>query len=149
MRLFSPLPWLRLSTLVLLFMQGCIGAQLKFYPVVAKSGPGPGGWQEACLEARMQNMTTGDSHLCALGIGMPMETRDLGQIPAWEAADIATEFINLASARAVLPAPPDRPSAVVCLQFKDTFHQLLTERVLGARVNLGCRKDIPPTRVGF
>ncbi|WP_224367817.1 hypothetical protein [Hyalangium versicolor] len=134
---------------MLLFMPGCIGAQLKFYPVIAKSGPGPGGWQEACLEARMENMTTHDSHICALGIGMPIETRDNGYIPAWEAAEIATECINLASERIVLPAPPDNPSALVCLQFKDTFHLLLTERVLGARVNLGCRKDISPTRVGF
>ena len=97
----------------------------------------------------MENMTTRDSHLCAVGIGMPIETRDHGYIPPWAAADIATECINQASELVVLPAPPDNPSALVCMKFKDTFNQLLNERVLGARVNLGCRKGIPPTRVGF
>lgn len=149
MRLSHSLAWLRLSALMLPFMSGCIGAQLKFYPVIEKTGPGPGGWQEACLEARMENMTTRDSHICEVGIGMPIETQENGYISPWAAADIATECINQASELVVLPAPPDNPSALVCMKFKDTFSQLLRQRVGGSRVNLGCGKGIPPTRVGF
>lgn len=138
-----------LIALVLSIMPGCIGAQLKFYPVIKKTEPGPGGWQEACLEARIENMTTRDSHVCTVGIGMPMETRENGYIAPWVAEEIATECINRATELVIRPAPPESPSALVCLNFKDTFSRLLNERVLGSRVNLGCRKGIPPTRVGF
>jgi hypothetical protein len=141
----------RLCLLVLVppLMTGCIGAQLKFYTVIEKTGPGPGGWQEACLEARIENMTTRDSHVCKVGIGMPIETRETGFIALWEAEEIATECINKASDSVIRPAPPESPSALVCMNFKDTFSQLLNERVLGSRVTLGCRQGIAPTRVGF
>jgi hypothetical protein len=138
-----------LLALVLPVMSGCSGAQLKFYTVIEKTGPGPGGWQEACIEARIENMTTRDSQVCTVGIGMPIETRENGHIAPWEAEEIATECINKASNSVIRPAPPESPSALVCMNFKDTFSQLLNERVLGSRVNLGCRKGIPPTRFGF
>jgi len=80
---------------------------------------------------------------------MPMETKDNGVIPPWEASDIAAECINRASDYVIRPAPPDSPSALVCTSFKDALNQILGEQVLGSRVNLGCRPGIHPTRIGF
>jgi hypothetical protein len=135
--------------LLLPLLGGCIGTPIKFYTVVTKTGPGQGGWQEACLEARIENMTTRDSHVCKVGIGMPMETQEKGVIPSWEASEIAAECINRASEYVIRPAPPESPSALVCTSFKDALSQLMSEAVLGSRVNLGCRPGIPPSRVGF
>lgn len=144
----KPLAWLRWSVLVLPLVSGC-GAQLKFVTVVPRTGSGPGGWQAACLEANVQNMTTGDSFVCSLNIEMPIETRVNGYIAPWEAAEIAAECINKASELVIRPAPPETPSALVCRNFKDTFLAILKESVRGSRVDLGCKPGIPVTRVGF
>ncbi|MFL5343301.1 MAG: hypothetical protein ACJ8AT_00810 [Hyalangium sp.] len=94
-------------------------------------------------------MTTQDSHVCLIGIGMPIENRENGYIAPWEAAEIATDCINEAVQLVVQPAPPSSPSALVCANFKDAFNQILAKRVRGSRVKLGCGEDIPHTRVGF
>lgn len=143
-----PVVSLRLLALVLPLLSGC-GAQLKFVTVVPKTAGEPSGWQEACLEANVQNMTTGDSCVCSLGIGMPMETQENGYIASWEAAEIAAECINKASALVIRPAPPDSPSALVCRSFLEAFHRMLNESVVGSRVTQRCSPSIPVTRVGF
>ena len=137
-----------LMALLLSLASGC-GAQLKFVTVVAKPESGAGGWQESCLEANVQNMSTGDSSVCALNIGMPIETKENGYIGSWAAAEIAADCINRAADLIIRPAPPENPSALVCLNFKDTFLKLLKESVLGSRVDIGCEPGIPVTRVGF
>ena len=85
-----PVASFRLLALVLPLVSGC-GAQLKFVTVVPKTAGEPSGWQEACLEANVQNMTTGDSCVCSLGIGMPMETQENGYIASWAAEEIAAD----------------------------------------------------------
>jgi hypothetical protein len=142
------LVWLRLMALVLPLVTGC-GAQLKFVTVVAKTKPGPGGWQETCLEANVQNMTTGDSAVCPVTIGMPIETEANGYIGSWWAAEIAADCINEASELVIRPAPPESPSALVCMHFVDTVHEILNKRVVGSRVTQKCKPGIPVTRVGF
>lgn len=126
-----------------------MGAQLKFRTVVERKEPGPGGWQETCLEANVQNMTTGDSHLCVVGIGMPIETRVNGYIAPWYAAEVAADCINEAAERAIRPAPPSTPAAIACMSFKDSLNEILNEQVYGSRANLGCNAGIPVTRVNF
>ena len=143
-----PKPLTRLLALVLPLMAGC-GVQLQFVKVVDKTELGPDGWQEACLKANTQNMTTGDSYVCALAIGMPIETKKDGYISPREAAYIAAECIQEASRHVIQPAPPEILSAIVCMNFKDEFHRILNERVRGSRVSLGCRPGIPETLVGF
>lgn len=148
MNVSKPLVWLRLVALTLPLLTGC-GTQLKFVTVVPGDGSGPSGWQAACLEANVQNMTTGDSSVCSLGIEMPVETLANGYIAPWEAAEIAAECINEASELVIRPAPPESPSALVCRNFKDTFLELLKKSVRGSRVEIGCKPGIPVTRVGF
>lgn len=142
------LAWFRLCVVVLPVLLGC-GTQLKFATVIPRDGTGQSGWQAACLEANVQNMTTGNSAVCALTIGMPVETRDNGYIASWEAAEIAAECINKASDLVIRPAPPESPAALVCRSFKDTFLEILKETVRGSRVEIGCRPGIPVTRIGF
>lgn len=148
MNVSKPLVWLLLSASMLSLVLGC-GTQLKFVTVVPRDGTGPSGWQAACLEANVQNMTTGDSSVCALNIEMPIETLANGYIPSWEAAEIAAECINQASELVIRPAPPESPSALVCRSFKDTFQEILKKSVRGSRVEVGCKPGIPVTRVGF
>jgi hypothetical protein len=148
MNISGPLMRLRLMVLVLPLMMGC-GAQLRFVKIVDKTAPGPDGWQEACLKANTQNMTTGDSYVCALAIGMPIETKKNGYISPREAAYIAAECIEEAARYVIQPAPPESLSAIVCMKFKDEFDRILRERIRGSRVNLGCRPGIPETLVGF
>lgn len=141
--------WLCLLALPLLLTSGCIGAQLKFRTVVEKTSPGAGGWQETCLEANVQNMTTGDTYLCSLGIGMPVETGANGYIPSWYAAELAADCVNEAAERAIRPAPPSTPAAIACMDFKNQLNVILNKVVYGSRVNLGCNPGIPVTRVNF
>jgi hypothetical protein len=138
-----------LVSMALAVLPQCIGTQVKFYTVVEKTRDAPDGWQEACLEALIQNMTTKDSHVCAVGIGMPVENKQNGYISSWDAGEIAADCINSAAERAIQPASADNPSALVCLNFKNTLSQILGERVRGSRVKQGCQQGIPPTRVGF
>lgn len=141
--------WICPALVMLTTLSGCIGVQVKFKPVVPLVAGEPGGWQEACLEALIQNMTTQDSHVCLVGIGMPMHTRQDGVIPSWAAGEIAAECINDAADEAVRPAPPTVPSAVACTSFKDELARILGKRVMGSRVALGCTAGIPHTQVGF
>jgi hypothetical protein len=126
---FRRLILLRLIALLLPLASGC-GAQLKFVTVVPKTLPGAGGWQETCLEANVQNMTTGDSAVCPVTIGMPIETEANGYIGSWW-------------------APPESPSTLVCMNFVETVHEILNRSVLGSRAKRGCNPGIPVTRVGF
>jgi hypothetical protein len=141
--------WLYLLALVLPLTSGCIGAQLKFRTVIDKTSPGAGGWQETCLEANVQNMTTGDIYLCSVGIGMPIETGANGYIAPWYAAEIAADCVNEAAERAIRPAPPSTPAALACMDFKNQLSAILNKAVYGSRVNLGCNPGIPVTRVNF
>jgi hypothetical protein len=140
----------RVSLAVALSMlSGCIGAQLRFRTVVAKTESGADGWQETCLEANVQNMTTGDTHLCSVNIGMPIETKMNGYIAPWYAAEIAEDCINEAAELAIRPAPPSTPSALACTNFKEMLDRLLSMKVQGARTKLRCNPGIPVTRVNF
>jgi hypothetical protein len=129
LRLFSQVARCCLTAMVLPVLAGCIGTQVRFYTVVKKTQDIPDGWQEACLEALIQNMTTKDSHVCAVGVGMPIENKQNGYITSWEAGEIAADCINMAAERAIQPASADNPSALVCLNFKNTLFQILRERV--------------------
>jgi len=130
-------------------LSGCIGAQLRFRTVVAKTESGADGWQETCLEANVQNMTTGDTYLCAVNIGMPIENQQNGYIAPWYAAEIAEDCVNEAAERAIRPAPPSTPSALACTNFKETLDKLLRMKVQGSRANLRCNPGVPVTRVNF
>jgi len=130
-------------------LSGCIGAQLKFRTVVEKTRSGSDGWQETCLEANVQNMTTGDTYLCAVNIGMPIENRQNGYIAPWYAAEIAEDCVNEAAERAIRPAPPSTPSALACMNFRGMLTTLLNERVPGSRVKPLCTAGVPVTRVNF
>ncbi|MBM7112417.1 hypothetical protein [Archangium primigenium] len=94
-------------------------------------------------------MTTHDSHVCLVGIGMPVRTRAQGLISSWDASDFAATCIHEASDRVVRPSPPSVPSALACMNFKAELARLLNERVMGSRVTLRCDAGIPRTRLGF
>jgi hypothetical protein len=130
-------------------LSGCIGAQLRFRTIVEKTRSGSDGWQETCLEANVQNMTTGDTHLCSVNIGMPIENQMNGYIAPWYAAEIAEDCVNAAAERAIRPAPPSTPSALACMNFRATLLAVLNERVKGSRVTSRCTAGIPVTRVNF
>ena len=130
-------------------LSGCIGAQLRFRTVVAKSGSGSGGWQETCLEANVQNMTTGDTYLCSVNIGMPIESQKNGYIAPWYAAELAEDCVNEAAERAIRPAPPSTPSALACMNFRGMLTTLLSERVPSSRVTSRCTAGVPVTRINF
>jgi hypothetical protein len=130
-------------------LSGCIGAQLRFRTVVEKTESGSDGWQETCLEANVQNMTTGDTYLCAVNIGMPIENQQNGYIAPWYAAEIAEDCVNEAAERAIRPAPPSTPSALACMNFKSMLDEILRRKVQGSRAKLICRAGIPVTRVNF
>ena len=139
------------ATALLPLVSGCagIGTQLQFKTVVAYTGRKSGGWQAACLEALIQNMTTRDSHVCRVSMEMPLRTWENGDISNWDAEDIATECINEASESIVRPAPPSVTTAVACTSFKNELSRLLSLRVVGSRVSSVCKEGAPRTRVGF
>lgn len=130
-------------------LSGCIGAQLRFRTVVEKTRSGSDGWQETCLEANVQNMTTRDTYLCSVNIGMPIENRMNGYIAPWYAAEIAEDCVNEAAQLAIRPASPSTPSALACMNFRSTLLALLSKKVKGSRVNPQCTAGIPVTRVNF
>jgi len=140
----------RVSLAVMISMlSGCIGAQLRFRTVVEKTRYGSDGWQETCLEANVQNMTTGDTYLCSVNIGMPIENQKNGYIAPWYAAELAEECVNEAAERAIRPAPPSTPSALACMSFRGMLTTLMRERVPGSRVTPQCTAGVPVTRINF
>jgi hypothetical protein len=143
-----------LSALVLPLLSGCIlggvqPGQFQFVTVVEKTEPGAGGWREACIHALVENMTTRDSFVCTIGVGMPIETEEEGFITYRAAQSVAAECANKASELAILPAPATAPSAIVCQGFREQYHALLDKAVRGSRVTAMCHKKTTPVRIGF
>jgi hypothetical protein len=143
-----------LSALALPLLSGCIlggvqPGQFQFVTIVEKTEPGEGGWREACLHALVENMTTRDSFVCTIGVGMPIQNKQNGFITTWAAQSIAAECANKASELAILPAPATAPSALVCQGFRDQYSALLDKAVRGSRVTGMCHRKTTPVRIGF
>ena len=139
--------WLLLVALSL--VSGCTGTQVIFKTMVKPPPAQMGGWQEACLEALFQNMTTLESSVCLVSIGMPIQSHQYSFISSWDASQFAADCINDASAEVVQPAPPSTPTALACMSFKNELMRLMNDRVKGSRVTFGCPAGVPHTRIGF
>jgi hypothetical protein len=146
--------WSCAMALVLSLLSGCVTTgvqpwQFQFVTIVEKTEPKEDGWREACIHALVENMTTRDAYICKIGIGIPIQTKQNGYITTREAQSLAAECANRAAERAIQPAPATSPSALVCQSFKDTYHELLNELVIGSRVRLTCHQKTTPVKIGF
>ncbi|WNG40173.1 hypothetical protein F0U60_45535 [Archangium minus] len=140
--------------LVLPTLAGCTFNRLQpghfqFVTVIEKTEPGAGGWRAACIHARMTNMTTYDSFVCKFGVGMPLETGEVGSISTVLAQRIAADCGNQAADIVIDSATAATTPGLACQEFKDTFDMILNRAVLGSRVTTLCDKKTKPVKFGF
>ncbi|PTL79695.1 hypothetical protein DAT35_33375 [Vitiosangium sp. GDMCC 1.1324] len=118
----------------------------RFVTVVEQTEPGAGGWRAACIHAVVINKATFEPFVCKFGVGMPIETEEVGPMSTLLAQRIAADCANGALSR-VLASPISPSPGLVCEQFKNTFDEILDRAVLGSRVTTLCDKKTTPTRV--
>jgi hypothetical protein len=148
------LAWLRSIALALPILGGCSFNRLQpghfqFVTVVEKTEPGAGGWRAACIHARMSNMTTYESFVCKFGVGMPLETDDVGPISTVLAQRIATDCANQAADKVIGSATDATSPGLACAEFKNTFDVILNRAVPGSRVTTLCDKKTKPVNFGL
>jgi hypothetical protein len=118
----------------------------QFTTIVAKKGPGPGGWRAACIHATVINKSTMEPYFCQFGVGMPMQTKDVALMSVPLAQRIAADCANQALSD-VIAAPASSLPGLVCTQFRNTFHVILNRAVLGSKVTVLCEEETKPFRV--
>ncbi|WP_143195656.1 hypothetical protein [Archangium sp. Cb G35] len=151
------LTWLsafpRLLVVFLPVLPGCSinhyqPSHFQFTTIVEKTEVGPDGWRAACIHATVINQSTLEPYFCNFGVGMPIEHRKVGLISDPLAQRIAADCANQAL-REVLAAPSSPLPGLVCMQFRNTFHEVLNRAVAGASVTALCEKKTKPIRIDF
>jgi hypothetical protein len=143
----------RLLVVALPVLTGCSinhyqPSHFRFATIVEQAEPGASGWRAACIHATVINRSTLDPFFCKFGVGMPIETEEVGFMSDALAQRIAADFANTAL-RDVLASPVSSLPGLVCEQFKNTFDEILDRAVRGSRVTTLCDKKTTPTRVEF
>lgn len=117
----------------------------RFVTVIEQTEPGPGGWREACLHVPLRR-DTGEIFRCTLGIGMPMHSGRLGDIPLELAQRISADCANLAAQTVFSSTTPVTALGLACTEFRDAFSLALRGAVEGSRVNQECHAETTPVR---
>lgn len=144
---------LRLLAGALPILSGCSinhyqPSHFQFTTIVRKTRPGPDGWRAACIHAVVINKATLEPYVCEFGVGMPIETLDVGLMSEVFAQRAAATCANEALS-AVIAAPASPFPGLVCTQFRNTYHEFLNRVVLGSRVTTQCEKATRPVRIEF
>jgi hypothetical protein len=114
-----------------------------FHVVIPHTGPEsePGGWQEACVRARMRNAQTGQSAICDFQPGMPIVSKK-GRIVVRDAKVVVARAANRA-ARTILGG--GTPPGIACAPFRELMAKLMRQddQIPGATVKK-CDGRVPP-----
>ena len=113
-----------------------------FHVVVPHTGPEnkPGGWQEACVHARMRNFKTGQSAVCHFQPGVPIVVESRGRILPRDAKVVAAVAANRA-ARTILGG--GTAPGIACDPFRKLMAKLMRDDGMpGARV-APCNGQVP------
>jgi hypothetical protein len=145
---------LHLIAVMPLILAGCSFNRLQpnhfqFVTIVEKTDPGAGGWRAACIHASMSNMTTNESSICRFGVGMPIETGDIGPVSTVLAQRIASDCANEAAKIVIDTATAATSPGLACEEFKSTFNEILNRAVRGSRVTTLCDKKTKPVKFGL
>jgi hypothetical protein len=120
----------------------------QFITVVEKTGPGPGGWREACVHVPIRR-DTGEVFMCSLGVGMPIQTRGSEPLPLALAQRISADCANLSAQMSFSQTTPITSLGLACEGFRSTFTTALGGAVKGSRVSQMCHKATTPIRLGL
>jgi hypothetical protein len=142
---------LRLLGVVLPVLSGCSinhyqPSHFQFTTIVEKTEAGADGWRAACIHATVINKSTLEPYFCKFGVGMPIESKEVGLMSEPLAQRIAADCANEAL-REVIASPASPLPGLVCRQFTGTFDVVLKRAVPGAKVTVLCEKKTKPIRV--
>jgi hypothetical protein len=114
-----------------------------FHDVIPHTGPEdePGGWQEACIHARMRNFKTGQSAVCNFQTGVPIVAKMKGRILKRDVQVVAARAANRA-ARTILGG--GTPPGIACSPFRKIMTKLMKDDgIPGANIK-PCDGKVPP-----
>lgn len=97
-----------------------------------------GGWRAVCIHAQIKQGTSGAKTVCKFEVGLPIRTREQGEIPLEEAQFAAASMANRAVRDVLSRAHAGEMLAVLCDDFKATYQAMLSAKYAGARVR-ACR----------
>ena len=117
-------------------------AHFRFEQTVPKDKD-PSGWRAVCIYAMMTNGDTGARLACAFEVGVPVRNRDRGEISLEAAQVIAAAWANQAAYEVLSNGRPGEPLAVLCLQFRQRYRELLRQKLAGAEVS-ACTSGLTP-----
>ncbi|WP_434301164.1 hypothetical protein [Corallococcus exiguus] len=117
----------------------------RFVTVVSKTEPAAGGWREACLHVPLRR-ETGEVFRCTLGVGVPVQSSQLGDIPVELAQRISADCANLAAQTVFSATTPVTALGLACTEFRNAFTLALGGAIEGSRVNQMCHAETTPVR---
>lgn len=110
----------------------------KFVTVIADDGKGKGGgWQEASVTLKFVRLSglLPDAWTCPIKVGMPLRTKENGQISAEYAASISAAVADAASSL-LMHGSTELPRGIFCSKLPETMTTLFGAKYssIGARV---------------
>jgi hypothetical protein len=94
-----------------------------------------GGWRAVCIHAQLKQGTSGAKTVCKFEVGLPLRTKEQGEIPLEEAQFAAAAMANRAVRDVMSRAHPGEMLAVLCEDFKKTYEAMLSAKFAGAKIS--------------
>ncbi len=139
-----------LTLVVVIGLLGCTHGQPPFNPVdgyitpeyfrfreivgAPRSADKPGGWRAVCIHAQIRHGNSGATTVCKFEVGVPIRTKDQGEIRLEDAQLFAAAMANRAAREVLGQADPGAMHAELCNRFKQTYELMLNTKFSGAKV---------------
>ena len=107
-------------------------------------GNDPSGWRAVCIHAVMKNQNTDDTTLCKFEVGVPIRSGREGEISLEWAQARCARWANAAAHQVMKQAPPGAMTAVLCIQFRNAYQDLLRTDIQMALVTECRTKGLKP-----
>ena len=93
-----------------------------------------GGWRAVCIHALIKQGDSDAKTVCKFEVGVPLRTRQQGEISLEDAQFAAASMANRAAREVLSQAHPGEMFAVLCTRFKMTYQLMLRAKYAGALV---------------
>jgi hypothetical protein len=93
-----------------------------------------GGWRAVCIHAQIKHGDSEAKTICKFEVGVPIRTREDGEIPLEAAHFAAASMANRAAREVLATAHPGEMFAVLCKRFKEVYEPMLRTKIPPAKV---------------
>jgi hypothetical protein len=105
------------------------------------SEPG-GGWRAVCIQAQVKHGNSGAKTACEFEVGVPLRTKNEGEISLELAQFAAASMANRAAREVMSDAQPGEMLAAPCRRFKAVYKAMLRTKISAAEVSECTTKGI-------